>query len=128
MAVAVVLIFVYVVGFKEEEITNSPSTNSGVVAFGDSLVEGVGSARGGGFVRMLSEDFDLAITNLGRSGDTTGDALGRIDQLANIRPAVTIVLLGGNDYLRRVERGKTLANLDTIIEVIHGSGIEFTVS
>ena len=104
------------------DITNHPSSNTGVVVFGDSLVAGVGSARGGGFVRMLSEELGLPIVNLGVSGDTTKDALKRVYEVARRKPAITIVLLGGNDFLNRVPEAETLENLAGIIESIHNSG------
>ncbi len=117
----VVLTAAYFLAAETLEITNQDSSNGGVVAFGDSLVEGVGS-DGGGFVRFLSEDLHLPIPNLGRSGDTTGLALKRVEEVALMKPAVTIVLLGGNDFLRGVPESETEANLRQIIEALHGAG------
>ena len=37
----------------QDEITNFPSANSGIVAFGDSLTYGKGSTQGGGFVKQI---------------------------------------------------------------------------
>jgi len=119
--VALVLIVVFLF-WPEKEITNYPSLNVGVVAFGDSLVEGVGSEAGGGFVRMLSEDLNTPIVNLGRSGDATADALARISRVTERKPAVTILLLGGNDFLHGVPLETTVRNLEQIIEEIHDSG------
>lgn len=86
-----------------------------IVAFGDSLVEGVGSQAGGGFVSLLSQMVDTPILNLGKRGDTTADALLRLDSVLIEHPDVTIVLLGGNDYLKgigAVETAKNLALID----------------
>lgn len=92
-----------------------------VVAFGDSLTYGVGSENGG-FVTLLSEEFDLPIINLGVSGDTTRDALNRIDTVIENNPDVVIVLLGGNDFLQNVPADETFANLATIIDKLKLSG------
>lgn len=108
--------------FEDEEITNFPSENSGIVAFGDSLVQGVGSTASGGFVKILSNGLGVEIKNLGVSGDTTVDALARISQVTELRPAITILLIGGNDYLRQIPREETIKNLKKIIERIHESG------
>src|SRR5688500_11781318 len=78
-----------------------------IVAFGDSLVVGVGAAPGNDFVSLLSARIDEPIINLGRSGDTTEKALARISEVINEKPALVIVLLGGNDYLRKVPIDQT---------------------
>ena len=121
-ALALVAIFLLFTWFRGEEITNFPSANSGVVAFGDSLTYGVGSAQGGGFVSMLSTELSIPITNLSMSGDTTADALKRVGDVAKRKPAITILLLGGNDFLLRVTEKETFDNLRKIIEAIHASG------
>lgn len=122
VAVLVVALVAYFVVAESREITNQDSSNGGVVAFGDSLVEGIGSSNGGGFVKMLSRDLHRPITNLGVSGDTTELALARVSEVVLMKPAVTIVLLGGNDYLQGVPEAETEANLGKIIEAIHASG------
>jgi acyl-CoA thioesterase I len=119
--IALAAIFLYVIK-PAPGITNYPSKNTGIVAFGDSLVQGVGSARGGGFVSILSDELNVPITNLGVSGNTAAEALGRIGMVTARKPAVVIVLLGGNDYLRRVPRAETEESLSRIIESIHAFG------
>lgn len=94
-----------------------------IVAFGDSLTQGVGSS-GGGFVKILSDDIGLPIVNLGVAGDTTADALKRIMEAASLEPDVTIVLLGGNDFLQNVPEEKTFENLGEITERMLASGSE----
>jgi acyl-CoA thioesterase I len=120
--IALLAIFLYLTKLSSPDITNYPSKNTGIVAFGDSLVEGVGSARGGGFVSILSDELNMPITNLGVSGNTTAEALGRIGMVTARKPAVVIVLLGGNDYLRRVPRAETEESLARIIESIQAFG------
>lgn len=107
---------------SQRKITNFPSSNIGVAAFGDSLVEGTGSTLGGGWVRIASNDLNIQIANLGKKGDTTSIALKRVDEVARRKPAVTIVLLGGNDFLQGVPEIETIDNLSRIIEAIQKSG------
>jgi acyl-CoA thioesterase I len=107
---------------RELRITNYPSENTGVVAFGDSLVEGVGATREGGFVSILSKRLGVPIVNLGRSGDTTALALERVEEVVALRPAVTIILLGGNDFFQGVSELEIINNLGMIIEAIQASG------
>lgn len=105
-----------------EKIVNLHSSGRDVVAFGDSLVYGVGSQSGGGFVKMLSDDLHVPIINLGVSGNTTKDALGRVSEIGEYRPKTVIILLGGNDFLRRVPEVETFKNLEEIILQVQGMG------
>ena len=93
-----------------------------IIAFGDSLVYGTGST-GGGFVRLLAERLGTPIENLGIPGDTTADGIARLDEVIERHPAVVILLLGGNDYLRQVPRDETFANLAKIIERLQADHI-----
>ena len=100
-----------------------PTAGSTVIAFGDSLVEGRGSTNGRDFVSTLSQRLGVTIINAGRSGDTTGAALARLDRdvLAH-SPRVVIVVLGGNDYLRHVPVNETFRNLSAIVTRIRDRG------
>jgi lysophospholipase L1-like esterase len=98
------------------------SENAKIVAFGDSLTYGYGSTKGNDYVTILSEKIGRPIVNLGVSGDTTGDALKRIDSVTKLQPGLVIVFLGGNDLLRRVDINNTFLNLDTILKKITENG------
>ena len=100
-----------------------PTAGHTIVAFGDSLVEGRGASPGHDFSAVLANRLGLPIINAGRSGDTTGGALRRLDRdVLSADPRVVIVLLGGNDFLRRVPVGETFENLGTIVERIRSQG------
>jgi lysophospholipase L1-like esterase len=100
-----------------------PAAGDRVIAFGDSLVQGVGASPGRDFVSILSRRLGVPIENAGRSGDTTASALVRLDRdVLNRRPRVVVVLLGGNDMLRRVPRRETFRNLEAIVSRIRERG------
>lgn len=108
---------------RDWSITNYPPEGDKVVAFGDSLVAGVGADTDGGFVTMLSKRLGVKMINEGRSGDTTADALARMKRdVLSKDPDVMILLFGGNDYLKRVSVEKTFSNLDDIIRRLHENG------
>jgi len=67
--------FFFLVDPQEQEIKNYPPQNNTIIAFGDSLVEGVGAPTDTNFVSLLSKKVGLPIHNLGKSGDTTESAL-----------------------------------------------------
>lgn len=101
----------------------APTAGRTVVAFGDSLVEGVGATPGRDFVSLLEARTGVPIVNAGRRGDTTADALARLERDVLSRdPRVVIVLLGGNDFLGRVPRDRTFAQLSQIVERIRARG------
>lgn len=110
----------------DREIRNYPSSGKDIIAFGDSLVSGLGSEKGGGFVTPLLEKIagktEGEIVNLGNAGDTTEDALARVDEIFRYDPKVVIILLGGNDFLRRIPKETAFQNLDAIMARVEGKG------
>jgi len=119
--IAFVWIFFSFLG--KEKYTNYPSNGTDIIAFGDSLIEGVGaSSSNTNFVSLLSKKIGKPIINLGVSGNTTQDGLDRIKELDKYKPKVVIILFGGNDYLRKVPKETTFKNLSKIIEDIHRRG------
>lgn len=103
-----------------------PTDGESIIAFGDSLVAGRGASSGQDFVSVLSKRLGIPIINAGRSGDTTGSALARLDRdVLALNPRIVIVLLGGNDFLRRVPTEETFGNLGTIVDRVrrHGSAV-----
>ncbi len=105
------------------EIKNYPSAMNGpVVMFGDSLVEGVGATFGNTLPEQLGKKIGVKIVNYGVSGDTTRDGLARLDEALLVKPKVAIVLLGGNDFLKKIPRDETFQNLEKIIAAFQAHG------
>jgi acyl-CoA thioesterase I len=116
-----ILLFVL---FKKENTTikNYPPKNDTVVAFGDSLIRGVGATEGSDFISLLTKETGIPIENLGVPGDTTRLAINRIDNATNRDPGIVILLLGGNDALRGITKDETVKNLDFIIKKLQENG------
>ncbi len=94
-----------------------------IIALGDSITAGVGATAGNGYVERLAQKVNVPIENQGRSGDTTSDALARLDaDVISKNPDIVIVFLGGNDILQLMPRDQMFANLRTIIQRIQASG------
>jgi len=115
-------VFYFFSSAREAKIANYPSSGTDIIAFGDSLVVGAGATYGNDFVSLLSKKIGQEIINLGVSGDTTDDGLARLDELDRYRPRVVLVLLGGNDHLKKVPMEKTFENLGKIIQNIQSRG------
>ncbi len=107
---------------RDKEIVNYPVKGNIIVAFGDSLVEGVGATNGGDFVTLVGKNLGIEIKNLGRAGDTTSDGLSRINSVISLNPDITILLLGGNDAIRKVPIKTTESNLRAIISKLQMNG------
>jgi lysophospholipase L1-like esterase len=107
---------------REPKVTNFPTSGTTIVAFGDSLTEGVGTTEGNDYASLLSARIGEPIINMGVSGDTTADGLKRLEALLEEDPKVVILELGGNDALKRVPVETTFQNLSTIIERVQATG------
>lgn len=125
--IAIVSIIVFGIIFfllsVDDSVKNYPSNGNDIIAFGDSLVEGVGaSASTSNFVSLLSSKISKSIINLGVSGNTTADGLARLSELDKYNPKIVLLLLGGNDHLKKVPIDQTFKNLGQIIENIQKRG------
>jgi acyl-CoA thioesterase-1 len=99
-----------------------PSTLD-VLAFGDSLTFGIGATSGNGYVPVLERRIGIDIFNSGIPGNTTGDALVRLNASVLSRdPRNVIVLLGGNDLLQNVPLQTRIDNITQIVERIRADG------
>ncbi len=121
-AILLLMPLAYFVFHSDGKITNYPPKNEKVVAFGDSLIVGVGSTAGNDFVSVLGRKLNIEIMNKGKSGDTTEAGLARIDEVLAEEPGVIILLLGGNDALRRIPKKETFENLSIVIERFQSAG------
>ena len=118
----VCLLVIWLRSGADDYVNFPPSADGPWLAFGDSLTEGQGAAEGNSYPAQLSRQLGIAIVNKGRSGDTTSDALKRLDEVLELRPRVVLLCLGGNDSLNQEPRTHTFANLATIIDRLQQGG------
>lgn len=96
--------------------------NSVVLALGDSITQGVGASSETAWPALLARSSGWQVINAGVSGDTSAQALARLPQLLEQhKPALVIVSIGGNDFLRRQSESATRANIDAILTAIRQS-------
>lgn len=103
-------------------VRNAPAAGERMIAFGDSLVSGVGVSAGTDWVSLVSQKIRRPIANAGVASDTTATALARLDEVLRQQPDVVIVMLGANDWLQRVPPDATVANLRAIITRLQEGG------
>ena len=113
-------IFLYV---KKDTPTALSVKEGGIAVFGDSLVSGVGATSGNDLPSQLSSTLGIPVYNAGKAGDTTQDALNRINEVLVQDPSIVVLIIGGNDYLRRIPKETTLSNVNTIIDELQRNNI-----
>lgn len=96
-----------------------------ILAFGDSLTEGRGVNPAQSYPSVLASLSGHPVINGGVSGELSRAGRARLPGLlAEHRPALVILLEGGNDILRGSGEGELKANLAAIIEAVQGSGAQ----
>lgn len=117
--ILVVVLFIFVRKTPEQVLVK----DGPIVIVGDSLVAGVGASKDADIVSVLSERLGEKVINAGISGDTTEGVLERLDRDVLVHnPRIVVVIIGGNDFLRRVSKEKTLGNVESILEKIKSTG------
>ena len=88
---------------------------STVLTLGDSLTSGVGATADTAYPAVLQALTGWQVVNGGVSGDTTAQAQARLSALLQEhQPALVIVSIGGNDFLRQMSAAGAK---DTIREI-----------
>ncbi len=96
-----------------------------ILAFGDSLTAGTGAKRADAYPAVLDTLLSQNVINAGQPGETTAGGLARLPEvLAAHDPALVILCLGGNDMLRKLDRGQAKANLAAMIRMVRERGAE----
>jgi len=98
-----------------------------ILAFGDSLIAGLGLQKYDDFSEQLSrslkrDSYHVSVINAGVSGDTTAGGVARVDWVMRVNPDLVILELGANDGLRGLDPKVTRNNLATIIRRIQAKG------
>ncbi len=96
-----------------------------ILAFGDSLTRGTGARPGQDWPRVLERLSRHRVINAGIPGEVSSEGLKRLPGLLDEhRPALVILLHGGNDLLRKWPQLETAANLQKMIRIIRKRGAQ----
>lgn len=105
-----------------------------VLVVGDSLSAEYGLKRGTGWVALLEqrlarEKIDAKVVNASISGDTTSGGRSRLPALlAQHKPSVVVIELGGNDALRGLPIAMTEANLRAMAQAARAAGAKVMIA
>ncbi len=100
-----------------------------IVAFGDSLTAGYGLMARDAYPSKLqaalrAKGYNVTVANAGVSGDTTTQALARIDWSVPQGTQAVILEFGANDMFRGVPPATVKQNLEAIIQKLKARHIE----
>ncbi len=94
-----------------------------ILILGDSLSSGYGISEGKSWVDLIKKQlsdkkYNYQIINLSIAGHTTSDGLEQLPEaLAQYKPEITIIELGGNDGLRGIQITAIKENLQQAINL-----------
>ncbi|HEX5388850.1 MAG TPA: GDSL-type esterase/lipase family protein [Burkholderiaceae bacterium] len=96
-----------------------------VLAFGDSVTHGTGAGPGEDWPTLLAAATGWQMVNAGVPGDTAQAAQARLPALlAQHRPALVVIEIGGNDFLRRRTAADVKADVRGLIQAAKASGAQ----
>lgn len=108
---------------KTPQIAKLPS-DSVILAFGDSITFGTGAATTESYPSILEKRIGRRVVNAGVPGEVTAEGKVRFASvLDEFNPALILLCLGGNDFLRHQDESDTAKNLRAMITLAHNSGI-----
>jgi len=105
-----------------------PASARTLLVVGDSLSAAYGMDLPSGWVALLQkrlarEKLDYRVVNASISGDTTANGLARLPPLlAEHKPAIVIIELGGNDGLRGLSLTQMKHNITAMVEEAKARG------
>ncbi len=96
-----------------------------ILAFGDSLTEGVGANKGESYPDYLQQLSGRKVVNAGVRGELSAQGLRRLPALLDeVQPKLLILCHGGNDILRRKPKDQARENLRAMISEAQSRGID----
>ena len=99
--------------------------NDVILAFGDSLTFGTGAAEHESYPAVLAQMIGRQVVRAGVPGEISAQGLERLPEaLAEHKPKLVIVCLGGNDMLRQINEAQIAANLRAILRAVKQSGAQ----
>lgn len=111
-------------GCAKREIKNIDSKGKNIICFGDSITFGYGANPGEDYPAALSNLTNISIINAGIDGDTTIEALNRLNSdVLDREPLLVVVEFTGNDFLRKIPLEVTVNNVRQMVDRIQAAGV-----
>lgn len=113
-------------GCSRSEPPLTPLTsNSTILAFGDSLTRGVGASHDSSYPAVLESVTGIRVVNAGIPGELSLAGLARLPELLEeYHPQLVILCHGGNDILRKRSLKDAKQNIRQMVMLAQQSGAE----
>ncbi len=96
-----------------------------VLAFGDSLTYGTGANEEESYPAQLAALIGRRVERAGVPGEVTAQALARLPAaLEEHSPRLLLLMIGGNDFLRRLGKEQAEANVRAMVKLAKGRGVD----
>jgi lysophospholipase L1-like esterase len=121
------VLIIAIAACSEQPQLNAVSTDSVILAFGDSLTEGVGAKNPTteSYPAVLAAMIGQPIINSGISGEVSSEGLVRLrEELEEFEPDLVILCHGGNDLIRKLDQTSLKNNLKSMVSAIKASGAD----
>lgn len=116
----------YFARFTEKSCMPPGQAVQSLLVFGDSLSTPYQLEEGKGYARMLSQYFGVNLKNYAVNGAETGAVLSQVKSAvkagAVAQGTISLVLAGGNDFLRNRKESETVKNLNATISELRAKG------
>ena len=112
-----------------EKADNLEENQLTIVAFGDSLTEGLGVSREDSYPKQLEKTlkqngYDVIVYNSGISGETSTAANKRKEWVMQLNPDIIILVIGANDGFRGIDTNIIKNNIIEIVDFFKEKNIE----
>jgi len=96
-----------------------------VLAFGDSLTFGTGATEEESYPAQLAALIGRRVARAGVPGEVSAQALARLPgALDEYAPRLLLLMIGGNDFLRRLGNAQAEANVRAMVKLAKARGVE----
>jgi acyl-CoA thioesterase-1 len=96
-----------------------------VLAFGDSLTYGTGASEHESYPAQLAQLIGRRVVQAGVPGEVSAHALQRLPaELDEVSPRLLLLCIGGNDFLRRLDRRQAVANVRAMVRMAKARHID----
>lgn len=96
-----------------------------VLAFGDSITYGTGASPEKSYPAELARLTGRTVVNAGIPGEVTAEGVARLSgALDRYRPALLLLCLGGNDFLRKLDERQAADNIREMVRLARGKGVD----
>ncbi len=107
----------------KREIKNLDSQGRNIICFGDSITYGYGAQAGEDYPAALAKLVKFPVLNKGIDGDTTSEALKRLNSdVLDRQPLIVVIEFSGNDFLRKIPKEVTVDNIREMVRRCQAKG------